>query len=254
MSEEISLYQELATNTWPPKLILNQNGWKVRISEGVTKRANSVSPIRYTGNSLIEDIIQVEKIYQKESLPPIFQLADLFEPPELMDTLISSGYESIDETLVMSVDITEMNTAPEAVGYEFLHLEEDIEEWISAFKSLREDRTEDIEGIKQIIERATKSNVCFYIAKKEEEYVAIGLTISEGNYMGVFNMYTHPEHRRKGIAQSIISMMIEWGEINLIDEVFLQVEADNPGAINLYEKFGFKEKYRYRYLIKNSHS
>ncbi len=250
MSEEIQFYQELATITWPPKMILNQNGWKVRISEGVTKRANSVSPIVYTGNNVKADIFQVEKIYHEQNLTPIFQLADYFEPAELKEKLISLGYKTIDETIVMTVEINEMNMSPQADEYEFLLLEENLEEWISAFKFLREDRLDDIEGIKQIIERATKSNVCFYVVKRIEEFVAIGLTISEGSYMGIFNMFTQEEHRRKGIAQSIISMMIEWGEINLIDQVFLQVESDNPEAIKLYNKFGFKEKYRYRYLVK----
>jgi len=251
MSEEILFYQELSIITWPPKIILNLNGWKVRISEGVTKRANSVSPMLYTGNNLEADIAQVERFYQEKNLQPIFQLPDGFKPSELKDLLISSGYEPIDETIVMVADINEMNKSPEAIEYDFVHFEENLEEWITAFKSLREDRSDEIEGLKQIIDRATKSNVCYYITKKNDEYVAVGLTISEGSYMGIFNMFTHQEHRRKGIAQILISMMIEWGDINLIDQVFLQVEADNPGAIQLYKKIGFNEIYRYRYLIKN---
>ena len=251
MSEEIPFYQELSIITWPPKIILNLNGWKIRISEGVTKRANSVSPMLYTGNNLEADITQVERFYQEKNLPPTFQVPDGFQPPELKDLLISSGYEAIDETIVMITDIIEMQKSPDAIGYEFVHFEEDLEEWISAFKTLREDKSDEIEGFRQIIDRATKSNVCYYLAKKNEEYVAIGLTISEGSYMGIFNMFTHQEHRRKGIAQALISMMIDWGEINLIDQVFLQVEADNPGAIQLYKKIGFKEKFRYRYLIRN---
>ena len=34
MKEQIILYQELSTNSWPPKTIISKNGWKIRISEG----------------------------------------------------------------------------------------------------------------------------------------------------------------------------------------------------------------------------
>ncbi len=64
-------------------------------------------------------------------------------------------------------------------------------------------------------------------------------------------MFTHPDFRRQGIAQTLMAKMVEWGDINLVDTVFLQVESINEGAKKLYKKVGFKERYRYRYLIKN---
>ncbi len=251
MSEEIAFYQELSTITWPPKMILNLNGWKLRISEGVTKRANSVSPTLYTGNDLNADIARVERFFQEKGLPAIFQLPDYFEPSELRNILLSSGYKVIDETIVMIGDISVLKLPSIATDFDLHHFEGDIERWISAFRTLRESSKSLIEGFRDIIERATKSNVCYYLAEKENKAVAVGLTISEGNYMGIYNMFTHQDYRRQGVAQALISMIIEWGEINLIDHVFLQVEADNLGAIQLYKKIGFKEKYSYRYLIKS---
>ena len=70
----IRFYQELSTNAWPAKYYYLLNGWVARISEGVTKRANSVMPLTYYGDNLKEDIQVVETIFTKNKLPIIFQL------------------------------------------------------------------------------------------------------------------------------------------------------------------------------------
>ena len=105
MEAEVLLYQELLANAWPAKTIIFQNGWILRLSEGVTRRVNSVLPIRYIGDNLLDDISVVERIYRERDMPVIFQVPDYSEPPNLKETLLSLGYESIDETLVMTSSI-----------------------------------------------------------------------------------------------------------------------------------------------------
>jgi ribosomal protein S18 acetylase RimI-like enzyme len=87
-------------------------------------------------------------------------------------------------------------------------------------------------------------------------------TIELGNYLGIFSperrlaamagerlrltgfteisaVCTHPDHRGKGHARSLISALIS----NIIQRKeipFLHVKADNAAAIGLYESLGFK--------------
>ncbi|NPD88106.1 MAG: GNAT family N-acetyltransferase [Asgard group archaeon] len=250
MSNEIRILQEISILTWPPKMILNLNGWKIRISEGITKRANSVSPLEYSGNNLIEDISVVENYYRVNRLPSIFQLHDTFEPVSLQDKLLSLDYKIVDETIVMMANIDEINLPYQNEKYEFHLLENQLDKWLNDLQLINQTDKLQIDGRREIISRIAQSNVGYFVARDNKKTVAVGLAVLQENYMVIYSMFTHPDYRRKGIAQTILANMIEWGDVNLVDRVFLQVESENTSAINLYKKVGFKEKYRYRYLIK----
>jgi ribosomal-protein-alanine N-acetyltransferase len=56
----------------------------------------------------------------------------------------------------------------------------------------------------------------------------------------IMKMAVHPEHRRKGIAASLLSHAIEIFNEKRIIDVCLNVEIIRKPAIALYEKFGFK--------------
>jgi len=58
-------------------------------------------------------------------------------------------------------------------------------------------------------------------------------------YLGF--MYTHPEHRGKGVNTLIIETLSKWVRSKNILEMRLDVYNDNPSAIRAYEKVGFKK-------------
>ena len=64
--KEIKRFQEFLMNSWPAKDYYFLNGWILRFTKGVTSRANSVFPIKYTGTqkTLNTDISLVEKAYK----------------------------------------------------------------------------------------------------------------------------------------------------------------------------------------------
>lgn len=55
----------------------------------------------------------------------------------------------------------------------------------------------------------------------------------------VANVATHPDYRRRGIARQLTESALELARKKGADEIWLQVRADNPGAIALYEQLGF---------------
>ncbi|GGH36522.1 hypothetical protein GCM10007423_28900 [Dyadobacter endophyticus] len=54
-------------------------------------------------------------------------------------------------------------------------------------------------------------------------------------------MYTEPDMRGRGINKLIIDALVEWARKKGLDEVRLQVYADNTPAVAAYEKVGFKK-------------
>jgi GNAT superfamily N-acetyltransferase len=57
-------------------------------------------------------------------------------------------------------------------------------------------------------------------------------------YLGF--MYTHPNHRGKGVNAQVIENLKNWVLSQNVFEMRLDVYNDNPSAIKAYEKVGFK--------------
>ncbi len=247
MNRTILRYQELATNAWPARTYMFLNGWVLRLSEGVTKRANSVLPLRYTGEDVAKDIRTVEELYRENGLPAIFQLPDYFEPRSLQKTLRSLGYRSTDETLVMAAHVEGINAAM-TDRYTYCVEDKGSDRWFQALSDFSNESDEAFKGRKAIIDRIILSKG-FFCAWKDDTIVGIGLGTIEKEYMGIYSFAVHPECRRKGIGQSLVAVMIQWAKERSVTYVYLQVHGGNSEAISLYEKTGFRELYHYRYFV-----
>jgi ribosomal protein S18 acetylase RimI-like enzyme len=55
------------------------------------------------------------------------------------------------------------------------------------------------------------------------------------------NVAVEAEYRRRGIARGMVQACLELAQRRGADEMLLQVESDNEGAIELYRQFGFRE-------------
>jgi ribosomal protein S18 acetylase RimI-like enzyme len=60
---------------------------------------------------------------------------------------------------------------------------------------------------------------------------------SRMGYIGVLCVLSG--HRRGGIGAALLSEGIEWVLDRGMDEIFLAVDAENPGALRLYTEHGF---------------
>ena len=67
-------------------------------------------------------------------------------------------------------------------------------------------------------------------------------------YTEISAVCTHPDHRGRGYASSLVSALIQ--KITKRSETpFLHVSEDNVGAIRLYEKLGFKTRRNMNFVI-----
>jgi ribosomal protein S18 acetylase RimI-like enzyme len=60
----------------------------------------------------------------------------------------------------------------------------------------------------------------------------------------IANVAVHPDYRRRGIARALTVRAMEHARERKVDDIWLQVRADNAEAIHLYESLGFVERAR----------
>ena len=98
---------------------------------------------------------------------------------------------------------------------------------------------------KAIIENNRMDSKLFIIVIVEDKIVG-NLSFSAGHrirsrHAGEFGITVLKEYWNNGVASEMIDFMIEWAkEKKIIRKINLRVRTDNPRAIHLYSKFGFK--------------
>ncbi len=94
------------------------------------------------------------------------------------------------------------------------------------------------ESFQQEIE---ENRLAFYIVAEIDGimvgYAGLWCIVDEGH---ITNVAVHPAHRRKGIGEALISVLLSHTVKNGILSHTLEVRASNVPAISLYTKFGFE--------------
>ncbi len=76
--------------------------------------------------------------------------------------------------------------------------------------------------------------------REEGEEIIASLELLRGvDDAEILNIETLPNHRRQGLAQSLLAEAFDWARQNQRQAVWLEVRANNEGAIALYAKTGF---------------
>jgi RimJ/RimL family protein N-acetyltransferase len=75
-----------------------------------------------------------------------------------------------------------------------------------------------------------------------------GYAGSDGEWLGFGGLWVDPAARRSGLALAVVGALLDWGASQGATTAYLQVLGDNVAALRLYERLGFREHHRYRYL------
>lgn len=71
-----------------------------------------------------------------------------------------------------------------------------------------------------------------------------GSTLQRFRHQGEFGMGVIRSHWSRGIGSALLDRLCVWAEQRGLVRIGLKVSADNPRAIGLYQRFGFKEEGR----------
>jgi ribosomal protein S18 acetylase RimI-like enzyme len=235
--------EERAFNAWPALQTVLCDGWVFRVSGGYTKRANSANALAPTGafRTVLRD---AERFYAEQGQPTIFRLSPLAgpEPDEVLGGL---EFQVIDETMVMVADLGA--DAPVDAGVSIVRTPDAA--WRHGFAEANAVALAK-RGIHDQMLAAIRLPVAFATLSENGQPMAYGLAVAERGMVGLFDIVTVPEARRRGAGRRLVTALLAWGRSEGAARAYLQVVATNAPAIALYERFGFREAYRYHYRVR----
>ena len=243
LSLRIAELEALSTLTWPPREIKEMGKWRLRISDGVTYRANSVfvagpPPFGEPGVEIDNAIEQVEKIYAASQLPAVFHLITPTYQ-QFADYLIDKGWKEKVGAAFMVCDITESVEITDTLNEKNLTLlNEDSP--TPEFLALHSD---------EILETIMNSYPARYLS------ICIdGVTIATArmaisdSWAIVTRLIVSESHRRQGLAELLMQACLGYSHAQGVEKMCLQVDRSNIGAQALYEKMGFRVHHTYSFI------
>lgn len=236
----------IGAKAWPALVTTKLFGWLLRADKGITRRANSVLPVAFTGKNLDSLIDEVEAFYTRRNLPVYFQMTEASQPPELDDTLQDRGFERELEVHVQTGDVdTIANSVPDVQAKV---LSEPDDAWVSCYSKATGYDSDNISTRLAIMARA-QNHRAYSLALIDDEPAAVGFGVVTDQWLGLFGIATRPEFRRRGAARAVNAALADWGKGLGATKAYLQVEVDNDPAIELYQHVGFETLYTYWYRL-----
>jgi len=243
------LVRELEARTaraWPSREILRVGGWECRFAGGYTGRANSVNPYGPATGDLEENLRRCEELFRERELRPVFRITPLVDPPDLDARLAERGYVRRSETLVLIRDPAPGDgQSPESD----LQLSERLPPLWLELLSKWAGIPREFESLHRSLLESIRPARAFAIFHEAGEAVACGLAVREDPWVGLFDLVTAPQHRRRGFGTRLVEGLLRWGEAGGASRAYLQVVVGNEGALRLYRRAGFREVYRYAYRV-----
>jgi ribosomal protein S18 acetylase RimI-like enzyme len=240
--------EEHLMNSWPSLRTVMFDGWVFREAMGYTKRANSAMALNARGR-FTATLDEAERFYAAAGTSTIFRLTPLAgdEPDRI---LADRGYGVLDETIVMTAALADVAPADAAVTI----AQDCTEIWESGYADAHALAPAARRAHRAILERIAPFSKGFAVAWDDGRPVAFGLGVVERGHLGLFDIVTVPDARRKGAARKLVSALMHWGTEKNATAAWLSVIADNERAKPLYAQLGFRETYRYHYRVSDQHA
>lgn len=247
----ILLLETLAANAWPAAEMQLLDGWQLRHTQGVTRRANSVWPnIALAALPLAEKLRHVEDFYARHHLPARYQISPATQPADLDEFLALRGYRRVASSAVQVAELSTVLTQTPALQktpeFELEVAEQFDEGWFEAYAEFDALAAQELTVRRAILQRISADRG-FVLLRINGIAAAVGLGVVEDDWLGIFCMTTHPDFRRRGAASAILRTLSIWAQLYGARQAYLQVMDDNAPAQRVYARAGFVTLYHYHY-------
>lgn len=238
--------EEAGFNAVPALEQIFYDGWLIRFARGFTGRRNSVNALYNSMLDLPEKIAWCEALFAARGLPPVFRLTPL-APAGLDAALAQRGYVLRPERVLVMV--ADLDPARLGGGKSATVVPHQLNEWLPLHQEIGHMHQEHQELHRELLTRI--SGQPYFITSFDSIRPAASvLAVREGELVGIFEMVTAPDLRRRGHGANVVRAALALAAQDGARQAYLQVMETNAPAVALYEKLGFTTAYRYTYRTK----
>lgn len=220
-------------------------GWLLGLDPGKVGRAHSATPLQHTAPDRAM-VAAVDARYAEYGLSPVFRIPVGRSFDGVRDELTQRGFVANQPTQVQVGSARATGQLPSVVRVGAsvnLKLAPD-EAWASVFLH---EGFDPVDGASRTQILARARHAVFATVYVEGRAVAAGAASFSHGWASVHGMRTAPSHGSQGLASRILSAFAREAQARGFEQVFLQVEAANTRAHNLYRRAGFAVAWTYEY-------
>ncbi|HVT65147.1 MAG TPA: GNAT family N-acetyltransferase [Mycobacteriales bacterium] len=248
--------EQIAAFGWRAVETVRLGEWLLRASSGFTRRANSALAIGNPGCELDQAIDTLSDWYAQRGLPPVVMVADGASPEGLTDGLLERGWAAFSHSHVMTGEVAHaLRAMPGAIaqavstGLE-LRLDEGPDDaWYACYA---EGSTPVADAGRAVLE--SHPAVVFASLRDGGAAVAVARTSVDARWTGLAAIRVVEARRRSGLGAAITLAACKEAARRGGRHLYLQVEVDNAGAIELYRRLNLRVHHDYRYWTPGSSS
>lgn len=238
--DQVLALEYAAARAWPPERMVEVDGWRVRLSGGGSRRANSVLTLGYMGSSFDASIARTETLYREQKTRSYFHVSTISKPSDLDARLAERGYVYEEPCLLMAKPL-----APRAMPAGVKSSDAPTADWLATY-------TEQLDATRKAAAPSILAGVPkprkFLLVERDDQPLSSALAVlSPDGVVIVECVATRAGARRSGGASTVMDALESWAASNGAHTAALQVVAENTPAITLYQRRGYVDAARYHY-------
>lgn len=232
--------------TWRPTATRDVDGWRLGLSGGFTRRANSVLPLG-APEDLGATLGRVEAVYAAAGQPPVVRVCSA-APAGLAAALAARGYAERAVTDVLVRDLVALPPERVAVPADLRVAVADAPDaaWLAGWLGVKAAGG----AIDDDTARAVVAgSPALYLTATDAQGATLGVLRAalEDGWTGLSCLMVAPDARRRGLGRLLTRLGLRAAADRGATRAFLQVEVANGGAADLYAAEGFRPAERYAY-------
>jgi ribosomal protein S18 acetylase RimI-like enzyme len=237
-----------AMRAWPAEEVEEVEGWILRRTAGVgRRRSNSMLPPQRAGEA-VRSMEMAFATAEELDFPLVVQVSPAEVQLALDEALEDRGLAIGGRTLVLAgaaLRRGRVTTAGATAATVDLELGPLTREWVEAWARISGDVDGKERTAEAVLAQLPLARYARVVAGGRPVAVAIG--VLDGRWLGVFSLAVVPAARRRGVASAVMDALEGWGSEQGATGVYLQVEADNQPALELYARRGLAIAHSYHY-------
>jgi GNAT superfamily N-acetyltransferase len=238
---DLQRLEECFLNARPALHTRFYDGWFLRLSQACGYCANAAVPLSEGSLSLESKVMTVAHHYRAHGQYPLFRVTGGPAAGLLDNTLARMGYMREEETVVFAGSLNMRSGHASARVSQI----DQIVDWLPIYHYLLGQVGDSVARSRML--GALSLPFGLFVLQDEGEAKACGMAVVEDDHVGLFDLVTQAESRRRGYGRELVRAMLSWARRQGARYAYAHVPADNLPAAALARSVGLHEAYRYWY-------